>query len=163
MTTFFRHTQTDQPVRRIGRQDITAQVDIARLVEAGRRAGVESLGLTTQGRFLVNLGLARLRRRLAAMKLPQRQMIANAVGMLDLGRPGGLGDFRVLAQGKNVGHPSLWGFRPSPEAAAIAEEMPVPMLTEDRPELIEARYPHTQWEFEGLWPFPTGSSGEGNP
>jgi SAM-dependent MidA family methyltransferase len=153
LTTYYRHTQTDTPLRRIGRQDITAQVDFTTVINSGRRAGLEVLGIATQGRFLSNLGLAELRRRLIPLELPRRQFLANNVGMLDLARPGGLGGFRVLAQGKKVGHPALWGFEASERAIAIARESPVPLLREDHLPLLEARYPHVGMELEGSWPF----------
>ncbi|MDP6494755.1 MAG: SAM-dependent methyltransferase, partial [Dehalococcoidia bacterium] len=105
LTTFYRHTQTDAPLQRIGRQDMTAQVDFTTVINSGRRAGLEDLGYTTQGRFLSSLGLPRLQSRLMELDLPRRQLAANNTGMIDLSRPGGLGDFKVLAQGKNVGTP----------------------------------------------------------
>jgi hypothetical protein len=68
--------------------------------------------------------------------------------MLDLARPGGLGDFKVLAQGKKVGLPALWGFAPSAEAEALVAALPVPLLTPHHLRLLEGRYPHAELEFE---------------
>ncbi len=51
VTTFYRHTQTDAPLNRVGAQDITAQVDFTSVIDEGRRAGLAPLGLTTQERF----------------------------------------------------------------------------------------------------------------
>ena len=42
LTTYYRHVQTDAPLRRVGRQDITAQVDFTSVVNAGWRAGLLS-------------------------------------------------------------------------------------------------------------------------
>lgn len=109
LTTFHRHTQTDAPFRHIGRQDITAQVDFTSVVNAGRRAGLEYLGIRNQGQFLSSLGLDQFRRRLASLGLPDSIVQANRAGMLDLARPGGLGDFKVLAQGKGVGAAAVVG------------------------------------------------------
>ena len=67
LTTYYRHTQTDAPLQRIGLQDMTAQVDFSSLIELGRRQGLEPLGYTTQREFLSNLGLARFRRRLSSL------------------------------------------------------------------------------------------------
>ena len=50
-------SRRDAPLRHIGDQDITAQVDFTSLVNAGRRAGLEPLGYTTQRQFLQSLGL----------------------------------------------------------------------------------------------------------
>tara|TARA_Y100000031_G_C8150645_1_gene352175 strand:+ start:65 stop:799 length:735 start_codon:yes stop_codon:yes gene_type:complete len=152
LTTYYRHTQTDAPFKRIGRQDMTAQVDFTSVIESGRRAGLAPLGFTLQRRFLSNLGLGQLQRRLGPIGLAQRAVQANRAGMVDLARLGGLGDFKVLAQGKGVGQPALWGFQPGPEAAALAGELPVPLLTAQHLSLLEGRYSGAEFEFEGLWP-----------
>ena len=130
LTTYYRHVQTDAPLRNIGRQDMSAQVDFSSVVNAGSRAGLTPLGFTSQGQFLRNLGLDRFRRRLAAMPLSPETAAANRAGLTALARPGGLGDFQVLAQGKNVGHSKLWGFEPSPDRAELTESLPVPLLTD---------------------------------
>ena len=150
LTTYYRHTQTDAPLQRIGLQDMTAQVDFTSLIELGRREGLEPLGYTTQGEFLSNLGLARFRRRLSSLGLTQRDVMANNSGMLDLARSGGLGDFKVLAQGKNVGHPALWGFNATGEALEMAEQAPVPLLGDRHLRVAEARYPHLASGYEYL-------------
>ena len=157
LTTYYRHTQTDAPLQRIGRQDMTAQVDFTTVAESGRRFGLEPLGLASQRRFLANLGLEQFRRRLNSMGLDQRRFLANNAGMLDIARPGGLGDFKVLLQSKNVARPALWGFTPldetvSEEAAMMARELPVPLLRKDHVALAEARYPHAGMEFDQPWP-----------
>jgi SAM-dependent MidA family methyltransferase len=151
LTTYYLHTQLDAPLRHVGHQDITAQVDFTSVIDTGRRNGLESLGIVTQSRFLRHLGLSRMQQRLAGLNLPQYTAQANRSGMLDLARPGGLGDFKVLAQGKGVGRPDLWGFSPSieaPEAPALADQVPVPLLTPQHLSLPEGRYPGIvrQWE-----------------
>ena len=148
LTTFYRHTQTDSPLQRIGRQDMTAQVDFTTVMNAGSQAGLETLGFTTQARFLANLGLPRLRDRLTALDLPRSQLAANNTGMLDLARPGGLGDFKVLVQGKNVGTPVLWGFGEPVSEQAIALTSNVPMLDAGHTPLLEGWYPHADLEFD---------------
>jgi SAM-dependent MidA family methyltransferase len=155
LTTFYRHVQTDAPLRRIGRQDITAQVDFTSVASAGRRVGLEMLGYTSQREFLRNLGLGEWQRHLTSLDLPPRETQANRTGMLDLARPGGLGDFKVLAQGKGVGQPKLWGFEISPEAAGLAESLSVPLLTGHHLRLLEGRYPNAglELELEHWWPF----------
>ena len=150
LTAFYRHTQTDAPLQYLGVQDITAQVDFTTVAEEGRRAGLAPLGLTTQGRFLSNLGWHLWQRRLATLGLSQREVEANRAGMVDLARPGGLGEFKVLAQGKNVDTAGLWGFQP-PVEPALLERLPVPLLTPQHLSLMEARYPHTAFEAEEWW------------
>lgn len=148
LTTYYRHTQTDAPFQQIGRQDITAQVDFSTLADSGRRAGMGPLGLVTQGQFLYNLGLLSMMRRLSSMGLTQKETQANRAGMLDLARSGGLGDFKVLVQSKGVGEPVLWGLKPSPQAAHLIDESPVPLLTPEHLSWLEGRYPAAGVEWE---------------
>ena len=160
LTTYYRHTQTDSPFKSIGRQDITAQVDFSSVVRAGRRGGLEPLGIVPQRQFLQHLGLDRMVQRLSASDLTQRTIQANRAGMLDLVRPGGLGDFKVLAQGKGVGRPELWGLSPSPEAAALVDGLTVPLLTSQHLRWLEGRYPTSEFEFEELWHYGVSGSTE---
>ena len=148
LTTYYQHTQLDAPLRHVGRQDITAQVDFTSVIDAGLRNGLELLRMDTQGRFLRHLGLSNMQQRLAALDLSQYAAQANRAGMLDLARPGGLGDFKVLCQGKRVGKPGLWGFTPSMQATNLAEQLPVPLLTPRHLSLLEGRYaaPVPQWQ-----------------
>ena len=142
LTCFFRHTQTDDPYQRIGKQDMTVQVDFSSLIKAGRCCGLELLGLNTQRQFLQNLGMGEFMRRLLGMGLEQPEAQANRMAMLDIIRPGGMGDFKVLAQGKGVGVPTMWGFEPSTELESTLKGLPVPLLTRDHTPLLEGRYPH---------------------
>ena len=132
LTTFYNHTQIDSPLRYVGRQDITAQVDFTSLVNAGRRNGGETLGFASQGQFLGRLGMTSMQQRLRRLDLPQNAAQANRAGMVDLVRPGGLGDFKVLAQGRNVGEPELWGFGQTSaaddEVQNLVNNIPVPLL-----------------------------------
>jgi len=134
LVTYYRHTQTDAPLRNIGHQDMTAQVDFTSVVSAGRRAGLESLGYTTQARFLRNLGFDQLRHRINTAPLPADQAAANRAGLLALVRPDGLGEFKVLVQGKDLpaatgGLPELWGMAPASAAKNLLTEMPLPLLS----------------------------------
>ncbi|MCI0830745.1 MAG: SAM-dependent methyltransferase, partial [Chloroflexi bacterium] len=154
LVTYRQHVQTDAPLTLIGRQDITAQVDFTSVARAGEMAGLDTLGLVTQRNFLSNLALDRLQQQLKNQGLSSRQMQANRAGLLDLVRPGGLGDFKVLAQGKNVGSVALWGLERSSEAAALVESLPVPLLTGHHLSLPEGRYPGGELEFEDFRPAP---------
>jgi len=161
LTTYYRHTQTDDPFRHIASQDITAQVDFTAVVQAGRAHGLGLLGYTRQSEFLRSLGLGDWQRSLGGLSLSQQQAQANRAGILDLARIGGLGDFKVLVQGKNVGKPKLWGFDAAPDhdqdeegGLARPEGLPVPLLTKDHLPFLEGRYPRTEAEITlaKLWP-----------
>ena len=158
LTAYYRHTQTDAPLRNIGRQDLTAQVDFTAVVNAGRRAGLTPLNFTTQGPFLRNLGLDSFRRRLAALPLSRRELAANRAGLAALANPGGMGSFKVLAQGKGIGQPELWGFAPAAAAVELAARLPVPLLTAKHIALPSGWPAAGDGEFElaweQLWPGP---------
>ena len=151
LTTYYRHTQTDAPLQRIGRQDITAQVDFTSVVNAGRRAGLTPLGFVNQEQLLRNLGFDRFRRRLAALPLARAELAANRAGLLALVNPDGMGNFKALVQGKGVGRPNLWGFAPSPEAGALTAKLPFPYLTERHIALPRGWAAAGEMDWEGLW------------
>ena len=161
LTTYYQHTQLDAPLRHVGRQDITAQVDFTSVIDAGLRNGLKPLGMATQGRFLRRLGLTSMQQRLAALDLPQYAAQANRAGMLDLARQGGLGDFKVLCQGKGVGAPDLWGFSDSDVAPKLAEQLPVPLLTPSHLSLLEGRYAAPQPQWQEYQPDLDGLTGQG--
>ena len=152
LTTFYRHAQLDAPLLYLGNQDITAQVDFTSVIEAGRRNGLESLGIVAQGRFLRQLGLRGMQQRLAGLSLPQYVAQANRAGMVDVARPGGLGDFKVLAQAKGVGRADLWGFGCSIEAPALADRIPVPLLTPQHLSLLGNRFSAVEGQWQEYWP-----------
>jgi len=134
LVTYYRHTQTDAPFRNIGHQDMAAQVDFTSVINAGRRAGLEHLGYTTQAKFLGNLGFDQLRRWVTTTSLPVHQAVANRAGLQALVRPDGLGHFKVLVQVKGLPLaaewlPELWGMTPNPAAANLLREMPRPLMS----------------------------------
>ena len=141
LTTFYRHLQTDSPLDRVGQQDITAQVDFTSVVRSGKRAGLDFIGAAPQGMFLQRLGLPSILEGLREATASQTEYVANRHGMLELVKPGGLGDFQVLLQGKNVGRPELWGLNDSREAEEIVGRLSPPVLT---PAHLNLR--------QGMWP-----------
>jgi len=151
LVTYHQHVQTDSPLTRIGRQDITAQVDFTSVARAGENAGLDTLGLVTQRDFLSNLNLDLLRAKLAAQQLSAHQLRANRAGLIDLVRPGGLGDFKVLAQLKNVAGVHLWGLE-GPADTSEMQGLAVPRLTKDHLSLVDNRHGGAETEFEALWP-----------
>ena len=82
--------------------------------------------------------------------------MASRAGMRELAKPGGLGDFKVLAQGKNAGNPELWGFHASGQAAEITGRMPAPSPrylsgAGEHLDLLAGRFPSAEAEFEMAW------------
>jgi SAM-dependent MidA family methyltransferase len=98
---YYRHTALDDPYVRLGAQDMTAHVDFGALERLGARLGLSTLGFTTQGPFLSNLGLGDL---LVATQRPGRALddyLADRTAVLTLIDPRRTGRFGVLAQGKD--------------------------------------------------------------
>ena len=153
LRTYYRHTSGSGPYQRIGMQDITAHVDFSSIVGEGVAAGLRPVGLSTQALFLRSLGLGRWLRELRTEQLSQRERDANMMGMRDLVSPEGLGRFRVLVQEKGVGTSALdrlLSSESSPdEAGPPAEHLPVPLLRAEHMPLMEGRYPHAGWRWEG--------------
>lgn len=111
---YYRHTLNDEPLRRLGLQDITAHVDLDAVREAALANGLEEAGRTDQLSFLVALGLGP-----ELADLGQRpettleQYVALKTDLLELLNPGGLGRLAVLAFRKSVPSTPLRGFAES--------------------------------------------------
>jgi SAM-dependent MidA family methyltransferase len=103
LATYRNHAVGADPLAFIGRQDITAHVDVTALERAASAAGLESLGSTTQARFLVALGLGELLSELGRQpdQDPQAYVLARAAVARYLD-PRHLGAFRVLAWGRGI-------------------------------------------------------------
>lgn len=94
---FARHAVGADPFRHVGRQDLTATVDLGAVRAAAARAGLTALGETTTGELLAAAG----------DDLPGRDLLRSGASLQDaltlrsaLARlldPRGLGGFRVLA------------------------------------------------------------------
>ena len=57
---YLRHRVHDDPYVHVGRQDLTAHVDVTAVERAARAAGLTTSGPTTQAEFLVGLGTKQL-------------------------------------------------------------------------------------------------------
>ncbi|MEO5370124.1 MAG: SAM-dependent methyltransferase [Magnetococcus sp. DMHC-1] len=108
------HERVDDPLAFPGEMDLTAHVDFSALARMGRASGLETLGFTSQGWFLMGLGiLTRLEKLLAGDKVPPaiKKQLPGAVQRLIM--PDAMGErFKVLAQGTGLPPGSLLaGFR----------------------------------------------------
>jgi SAM-dependent MidA family methyltransferase len=88
------HRMDDNPLAQVGEKDITAHVNFTGVALAAQDAGLEVLGYTTQGRFLINCGLAQALDALPAdaAGLGRRAMAARLVQEHEMGEL-----FKVLA------------------------------------------------------------------
>ena len=151
----YRHVVSGNPYVRVGRQDITAHVDFTALKHSGERCGLEVLGYTTQREFLTNLGAdsyleafarhSRSETDYNSGALPRQVYLANRMGMRELLQPEGLGNFKVMIQGRGVSGDDLWGFTPgNPHQSQLQTELDalhVPLLTSTHTPLLEGKYP----------------------
>jgi SAM-dependent MidA family methyltransferase len=99
---YYRHRHHNNPYLNIGRQDITAHVDFTALERWGEICGLDNLGFTQQGLFLMALGLGK---RLAALSTSGQglaPLIQRREALHQLIDPMGLGGFGVLVQGKGL-------------------------------------------------------------
>ena len=152
LQTHYRHIVGADPFVRVGEQDITAHVDFTSVMSEGRAVGLEPVAFGPQAQFLRGLWFGQMLQRLRAMPMSDAERNANRMGMLDLVRPGGLGDFRVLLQRR--GDFPDGGDVPYGEPTSTLEP---PLLSPDHARLMAGRYPHAAQgaspELERLWPF----------
>jgi SAM-dependent MidA family methyltransferase len=100
---YYQHRYHSNPYINIGQQDLTAHVDFTSLIRQGNLLGLQELGFTKQGMFLMALGLVD--------RISQPESLERRQALHQLIEPMGLGGFGVLLQGKNVGDRVLQGFR----------------------------------------------------
>jgi SAM-dependent MidA family methyltransferase len=100
---YVRHRVHDDPYAHVGRQDLTAHVDVTAVERAAAAAGLERLGITSQARFLAALGAGDL---LVALQSDPRTTLQTylaarsaLVRMLD---PAAMGRFQVMAFGRGI-------------------------------------------------------------
>ncbi|WP_009631212.1 class I SAM-dependent methyltransferase [Synechocystis sp. PCC 7509] len=100
---YYRHQYHNNPYINIGEQDITAHVDFTALDLWGDRCGLQKVGFTQQGLFLMALGLGE---RIAAISTDNAnnlsQLLQRRETLHQLINPQGLGGFGVLVQSKGL-------------------------------------------------------------
>lgn len=99
---YVRQRVHDDPYRHIGRQDLTAHVDVTAVERAAIAAGLTHLGTTTQAEFLVGLGAEELLRAiqadLATTLESYLEVRSSVMRLLD---PAAMGRFRVMGFGRD--------------------------------------------------------------
>jgi len=106
---FYRHNPSADPYARVGRQDMTSHVDFTSLVQAAQEEGLETVGLTTQARFLEALGIGGALAGAARAELWLEEYYARRRALTELLDPAGLGRIQVLIQSKGVKSACLAG------------------------------------------------------
>jgi SAM-dependent MidA family methyltransferase len=142
LRTYYRHTLGQDPLRRIGEQDITAHVDFTAVDEALAAEGFERAGQTTQRAFLNDTGLSEMVQRLRSGCASQAEADSNRAGMLELIKPEGMGGFRVAIHSR--GALPTASTETGGQRAAGPASLPLPLLRDFKPRLSvsEAAHPH---------------------
>jgi len=96
----YRHHSHTDPFWLPGLNDITAHVDFSAVAEAGEEAGLDLLGYTSQGAYLLQAGLLD---QLAALELRTPTYLRAVVAVQRLLQPHEMGElFKVIALGRGV-------------------------------------------------------------
>lgn len=98
---YVRHQVHDDPYRHVGRQDLTAHVDVTAVERAASVAGLTTIGVTTQAEALMGLGIeGRLQAIQAdpATTFEEYALVRSA--LMRLLDPAAMGRFRVMAFGR---------------------------------------------------------------
>ena len=97
----YRHRAHGEPFFLPGLQDITAHVDFTSIIESGHESGLDLLGYTTQGVFLLNSGITDILARTpvedSTRYLPQSQAVQKLISPAEMGEL-----FKVMVLGKGI-------------------------------------------------------------
>lgn len=105
---YYRHQANEDPLSHIGMQDITCHVNFSAVNTWGEEAGLKTIGLSSQGAFLVSLGIDEEIQRLSETSEDYPFELARIKKLIV---PQGLGDSHmVMVQYKGTGKPALRGF-----------------------------------------------------
>jgi SAM-dependent MidA family methyltransferase len=112
---YVRHQVSDDPYRFVGRQDLTAHVDLTAVERAANAAGLATVGVTTQAAALMSLGIEdRLRAIQADPATTMEGYTLLRSALLRLLDPAAMGRFRVMVFGRDWpagARPGILGYR----------------------------------------------------
>lgn len=113
---FHEHTANENPYVNIGEQDITAHVDFSNLIRVGESIELNAVKYTTQGQFLIDLGVLDIAERYSGEeKSSDISYQKNRMAIKNLFLPELMGDkFKVLIQEKNLGYGARTFYPQSP-------------------------------------------------
>jgi len=99
---YYQHRYHADPLVNLGLQDITTHVNFTALENQGKSLGLETLGFTQQGLFLMSLGLGDRLMELSTGKFNFAEIFKRRDALHQLIDPTGLGKFGVLLQAKGL-------------------------------------------------------------
>jgi SAM-dependent MidA family methyltransferase len=107
---YYRHTVSEDPLIRIGYQDITSHVNFSALIHQGIKGGLGLTGFTDQSHFLLNMGIEDYLNAIASESRDYKDYLKGMLPVKNLLMPGMGETFKVLIQHKGMERPSLRGF-----------------------------------------------------
>lgn len=99
---YHRHKTNEEPLERVGLQDITAHVNFTSLMRSGERGGLLTAGFTNQAFFLINLGLSGYASAPPEPGATPQKILNRNFAFKRLIDPDGLGRYGVLVQYKGL-------------------------------------------------------------
>jgi SAM-dependent MidA family methyltransferase len=99
---YYQHSYHHNPYINIGKQDLTAHVDFTALQNHGESLGLQTVGFTQQGIFLMALGLGDRIAVIASSNGDLQSLLRRRQNLHQLIDPMGLGKFGVLIQSKGL-------------------------------------------------------------
>ena len=122
---YVRHQVSDDPYRLVGRQDLTAHVDVTAVERAASAAGLTTIGITTQAEALMGLGMEhRLREVQADPETTFEDYAVLRSSLMRLLDPAAMGRFRVMVFGREWPEDAafrLLGYRLPSRSGAAAD------------------------------------------
>lgn len=99
---YVRQSVHGDPYRHVGRQDLTAHVDVTAVERAAHAAGLATVGITTQAEALMGLGIERRLQAIQADPATTMEAYREVRGaLMRLLDPAAMGRFRVMAFGRD--------------------------------------------------------------
>jgi SAM-dependent MidA family methyltransferase len=96
------HVAHDDLYRAVGRQDLTAHVDVTAVERAATGAGLATVGMTTQGPFLAALGAGELLMEMQGSDADLGAYLEARAALVRMIDPAAMGGFRVMAFGRDL-------------------------------------------------------------
>lgn len=145
---YFRHSQSLSIYEHIGHSDITSDVDFSWLINQSERLEFKLVDILSQRDFLSRWGINNWIDEIRFKKISQNVLQSNLVGIRQLLREDGFGQFKVLIQytgEENILDEIL-------PLEHTQNEWPVPLLTDKHANYLGSKYPHIlESEFDRLF------------
>jgi SAM-dependent MidA family methyltransferase len=99
---YYEHYHHNDPYINIGNQDLTAHVDFTAIQNQGELLGLETIGFTKQGMFLMTLGLGDRISKVSSSGGDIQTILTRRQNLHQLIDPMGVGKFGILIQSKGL-------------------------------------------------------------